>query len=257
MNLSALRTGDPVEVTRRPIEVICECGINHNGDMDLARAMIAIAANAGADVAKFQVYDPETLLDSEHPQIKPWWDVIIATKLTPEDVAMLKAECDRHRIKFMASVFDVERIAWTEAVGMARYKIASRSLYDEALAEAIKATGKPVLRSWGSFDGRRAPDVGWDVTELYCIAEYPAPLEHIDVNQLHKFARGGYPPYKGFSDHTIGLSAAAVAMAYGAQVIEKHFTLDRNLPGPDQACSILPDELRTLCKLRDGIEALL
>ncbi|MBU2177403.1 MAG: N-acetylneuraminate synthase family protein [Gammaproteobacteria bacterium] len=241
--------GKPVAVSRRPIEVIAEIGINHNGDMDRARDMIAVARQRGADVAKFQIYDPAALLNPEHPLLKPHWDTIRATELRQDNVAWLKAECDAQDIEFLASVFDVERVAWTEAEGMTRYKIASRSLYDAALAAAIKATGKPVLRSWGYYDGRQPPDVGWDVTEMYCISEYPTPLEHVDVAQFTRFG--------GFSDHTMGITASIMAMAHGARVIEKHFTLDPALPGPDHVCSITPDELERLCQTRDDIERIL
>jgi N-acetylneuraminate synthase/N,N'-diacetyllegionaminate synthase len=225
--------------------------------MDLARLMIRTAKYCGADVAKFQVYDPVRLLDPEHPLLKPHWDTICATELMPEQVGMLKATCDTLDIEFLASVFHPSRVSWLEDVGVQRYKIASRSLYDEDLAAAIASTGKPVLRSWGSYDGRRPPFVGGDVKELYCVSEYPTPLEHIDMAQFAKFARGGGPPYVGFSDHTVGLTAAAVAMAHGARIIEKHFTLDRDLPGPDHVCSATPEEMVALCQMRNEMETIL
>lgn len=242
---------------RDKVEIIAEIGINHNGNIELARDMIQVAKACGADVAKFQIYDPVRLLNPEHPDLKDHWDTILATKLLCSDVATLKRECDWVGIEFMASVFRPEVVEWTESIGMQRYKIASRSIYDQELAVAIAATGKPVIASYGmTKKGKRAAIENIGVSELrrlYCVSEYPTPLE--DVEFMDHWGRNifGIGKYYGFSDHTSGLAAAVVAMTLGARIIEKHFTMDKNLPGPDHVCSIIPDELRTLCELRDGI----
>lgn len=234
------------------IEVIAEIGINHNGDMDLAKRMIHEAKRSGADVAKFQIYAPQRMLDLNDPFIQKHWDTIKATELTFEDVALLKDTCDVEGIEFLASVFHPDRVEWTEEIGMQRYKIASRSVYDFGLAKTIAATGKPIILSWGYYDPEQGyPKLiqfaaAWDRTKhLYCVSKYPTPLSDL------RFSFGGR--YNGFSDHTVGITASVVAMALGATIIEKHFTLDRNMPGPDQLGSMEPDELRQLCNMRDDI----
>ena len=200
----------------RPIEVIAECGINHLGDMDLAVEMIRTAKEAGADVAKFQIYDPRVILDREHPDIKKWWDVILATELDLEKVILLKTVCDRVGIEFLASVFEPEKVAWTEEVGVQRYKIASRSVYDEELKKVIGATGKPVLVSFSAAYLHDVSPLFYSrgVQRLYCVSEYPTPLSHI------KFTPGLFDFFAGFSDHTEGITAAVMAMSLGAKIIE-------------------------------------
>ena len=244
------------------ITVIAEIGINHNGDMPLAADMIREAKWAGADVAKFQIYVPERVLDLERPNVKKHWDTIKAAELTFVDVCFLGGTCDREGIEFLASVFHPDRVEWTEEIGMERYKIASRSIYDRPLAKTIAATGKPVIVSWGWHTLEKGYPVlidypaAWARTKhLYCVSKYPAPLDelHFHKNTFRTF--GGR--YDGFSDHTMGITASVVAMSLGATIIEKHFTLSRDLPGCDQSCSIEPAELRQLCDMRDEIEVIL
>lgn len=255
------------------ISVIAECGINFNGDMALAAEMIRTAKKCGADVAKFQIYKPDRLLDKDHPVLKPHWDTILKTELTRDNVKFLKQTCDTEGIEFLASVFHPDRVPWTEEIGMKRYKIASRSIYNEKLATAIANTDKPVLLSYGYFLPGKAPAIlklnythTWFRTKLlYCVSQYPTPFTEV---QFYKKARGSYTSrssiftchahaYDGFSDHTIGITASVVAMSLGATIIEKHFTLNQSLPGPDQTCSIEPDELKQLCEMRDEIEVIL
>jgi len=243
----------------RPITVIAEIGINHNGSMTRASEMIDVAQQAGADVAKFQIYVPERVLDLEDPLIEEHWDTIKAAELSFENVRYLKNLCDTLGIEFLASVFHPDRVKWTEELGMERYKIASRSIYDEALAKAVAVTGKPIIMSWGHYkillgypvliNWRRA----WARTKhLYCVSKYPTRFRELD---FHDCTFGGR--YTGFSDHTIGIAASVAAMVLGATIIEKHFTLSRELPGCDQICSIEPDELRQLCEMRDAVEKIL
>jgi len=243
------------------IEVIAEIGINHNGDMGLAKNMIWSAKGCGADVAKFQIYDPRRVLDQNHPDLKGHWDTILKTELTRDQVIMLKEECDKAGIEFLASVFRPEVVEWTEAIGMKRYKIASRSIYDEPLAKAIAETGKPVIISYGMwkpsqfpaiFKYKSGPKIG-----LYCISKYPTPLEDIKFIDWIGPIFSDVGCFHGFSDHTEGITASVVAMSLGAKVIEKHVTYDKTFEGPDHACSITFHELRQLCNMRDEISVIL
>jgi sialic acid synthase SpsE len=228
------------------MEIIAEIGQNHNGDMALARRLVGAAKAAGAAVAKFQVYDARALFPKED---NPWFDYNCRTELSHADVEMLAAECARVGIEFMASAFDVERVRWLQRIGMRRYKIASRSVTDRPLIDACAATGRRLIVSLGMWHAEAFPAISapGGVDFLYCISKYPTPLADL------KLGRVDFTRYAGFSDHTVGVEAAMAALARGARIIEKHFTLDKSMHGPDHAGSMTPEELATLCQFRDRL----
>jgi N-acetylneuraminate synthase/N,N'-diacetyllegionaminate synthase len=228
------------------MEIIAEIGQNHNGDMDLARRLIREAKRAGADVAKFQLYDARALFPKEGNE---WFDYNCRTELSRANIEVLAEECQRADIEFMASVFDVERVAWLEQIGMRRYKIASRSIGDQKLIGAVARTGKRMLVSLGFWDKPRFPDIAapGGVDYLYCIAKYPTSMS--DLN----FGTVDFLRHAGFSDHTIGINAAMIAFSRGARIVEKHFTLDKTMYGPDHSGSMTPDELEQLAQFREGV----
>jgi sialic acid synthase SpsE len=232
------------------MEIIAEIGQNHNGDMALAKRLITEAKAAGASVAKFQLYDARALFPKEGNE---WFDYNCRTELSRANIEMLADECARLGIEFMASVFDVERIAWLEAVGMRRYKVASRSVKDQPLMEACAANGKRLIVSLGMWFESRFPTIAapGGVDFLYCISKYPTPLADL------KLAAVDFTRYAGFSDHTIGIDAPIIALSRGARIIEKHFTLDKSMYGPDHAGSMTPDELAALCRFRDRVAEVL
>lgn len=225
------------------MEIIAEIGQNHNGNMDLAAELIRSAKENGADVAKFQVYDARKLFPREG---NPWFEYNCLTELSRENVRFIASECRRAGIEFMASVFDSERIAWLEEVGVRRYKIASRSVNDKALIAALRETGKPLVVSLGMWKESQFPVIEHTapVQFLYCVSKYPTELGDL------KLSRVDFDRYAGFSDHTIGISASLAAFARGAEILEKHFTLDKAKYGPDHACSMTPDELREINRFR-------
>jgi len=227
-------------------EIIAEIGQNHNGDMEMAKRLIRVAKESGADVAKFQVYDAKALFPKEN---NPWYDYNCATELSRAQVDDLANECAKCGIEFMASVFDVERVDWLEAVGVKRYKIASRSVHDSALIERLSATGKSVIVSLGMWNEPEFPVISsvGGVEFLYCVSKYPTPLSDLHLQSID-FMR-----YAGFSDHSIGISASVAAIARGARVIEKHFTLDKTLYGPDHSGSMTPEELSSLANFATEI----
>lgn len=229
------------------IEIIAEIGQNHNGDIALARELIHAAQESGADVAKFQLYDAQALFPSEGNE---WFEYNCKTELSRDQVNELAAECERLDVEFMASVFDVERIDWLEEVGVERYKIASRSIRENALIEALCRTEKPLLASLGMWDGAEFPriDTRGGVGFLYCVSKYPTPLEDLHL------AAVDFTRYAGFSDHTIGTHAAQIAMARGATILEKHLTLDKQMYGPDHAGSMTPDELAQIAVFREELQ---
>jgi sialic acid synthase SpsE len=153
----------------------------------------------------------------------------------------------------MASVFDVTRVAWLEAAGVRRYKIASRSVRDVPLVEAVAATGKRVvvaLGMWGEPDFPTIEARG-GVDFLYCVSKYPTELSDLGFDKVD------FTKYAGFSDHTIGIDAPVAALARGARIIEKHFTLDKTMFGPDHSGSMTPAELVELCRFRDALSQML
>ncbi len=229
------------------MEIIAEIGQNHNGDMDLARRLIWQAKENGAEVAKFQVYDARRLFPREN---NPWFDYNCSTELSREQVKLLDKECRAAGVEFMASVFDTERVLWLEDLGVRRYKLASRSVEDRPLIEALCATGKPLIVSLGMWQGPGFPDIPSPkpVAFLYCISRYPTPLEDLHLKKVD------FKRYHGFSDHTEGVNASLAALALGARIIEKHFTLDKAMFGPDHACSITPAEMAQIHTFRRDLE---
>lgn len=225
--------------------IIAEIGINHNGSLHVAHEMIRQAKISGADIAKFQFYDPYRIFgpNGSYPNAEA-----LAQALTVQfgfdEAKQLKAWCDQEGIEFMASVFDLERFEWTEALGVRRHKIASRAAQDIELCQRILATGGETFVSLGFWTGDRVPYDAPNAKYLYCVPKYPCPYE--DVHMPRSFAES---EYAGFSDHTIGIETALVAVGRGARVIEKHFTLNKGLPGPDHVCSATPDELAELSRL--------
>lgn len=221
------------------MEIIAEIGQNHNGDMALASELIRLAKDNGADVAKFQVYDAKALFPKEG---NPWYEYNCRTELSREQVRFLADECRKTGIEFMASVFDIERIAWLEEVGVKRYKVASRSIREEALIAALGQTGKPLIASLGMWKGADFPVIkhAKPVQFLYCVSKYPTDLGDL------KFSEVDFREYAGFSDHTLGISASLAAFSRGARILEKHLTSDKGMYGPDHACSMTPAELKAI-----------
>lgn len=221
------------------MEIIAEIGQNHNGDMQLARELIRSAKRNGADVAKFQIFDADKVFGRENNE---WYEYNCKTQLTRENVLYLAEECKKANIEFMASAFDAERVKWLEEAGVKRYKIASRSINNTELIEAVARTGKPMIISLGYWHKKEFPTINTktQVYFLYCVSKYPARPEDLKLESVD------FNKYAGFSDHTIGMTAALVALARGARIIEKHFTLDKNMYGPDHAGSMTPDELRQI-----------
>tara|TARA_B100000214_G_C23939832_1_gene615144 strand:- start:778 stop:1470 length:693 start_codon:yes stop_codon:yes gene_type:complete len=227
------------------LEIIAEIGQNHNGDLELACELIRKAKICGADVAKFQLYDAKNLFPKEGNE---WYEYNCKTELSFEDVEMLDRVCKEEGIEFMASVFDIKRISWLEDLNVKRYKIASRSIHEENLINAVIETGKPVLISLGMWKQESFPSYSGNISYLYCISKYPTPLNELDFSKID------FSSYAGFSDHTEGVVAPITALARGAKIIEKHFTIDKTMHGPDHSGSMTPEELTEICNYRDSLK---
>ena len=232
--------------------IIAEIGINHNGSLNLAHELIRQARIAGADIAKFQFYDPYKIFgpDGSYPNAEALTQAL-TVQFGFDEAKQLKAWCDQEGIEFMASVFDQERFGWMESLGVTRHKIASRSVEETALCQRILATGGETFISLGFWRGTGVPYTAANARYLYCVPKYPTPYE--EVRMPSSFAAS---VYQGFSDHTIGIEASLVAVGRGARIIEKHFTLNKGLPGPDHICSATPAELAELSRLSRLMEKL-
>jgi sialic acid synthase SpsE len=231
-------------------KIIAEIGQNHNGDMSLAKELIVAAAEAGANVAKFQIFDAKSLFSSHN---NPWYEYNLKTELTFEQVSELATECQKMQIEFMSSAFDTTRVGWLEKIGVKSHKIASRSIGDKELAKTILATKKPIIASLGMWKGESFPE--WLINDqtsfLFCISEYPTPVEKLNFSSID------FNKYAGFSDHTIGIEASCIAMARGARIIEKHFTLEKESYGPDHKGSMTPSELTQIVDFARSVSSCL
>jgi N-acetylneuraminate synthase len=247
------------------VYVIAEAGMNHDGSLEAAIRLAEAAADAGADAVKFQLHDAaaETTRDAPSPpyfQDEPRWEYFERTAFTDEQWQSLKDACDRAGIEFLCSAFSLEALGRLEQLGVARHKLGSGEVTNRELVRAAGATGKPVLlssgmSSWAELDAA-VEAAGPNVTLLQCTSAYPTPPERVGLNVLREL-RARYNKPVGLSDHTLGPYAALAAVAVGAEVIEKHFTLSRDAYGPDAALGLEPDELLALVRGIREIETML
>lgn len=238
------------------ITVIAEIGINHDGYMPIAESLIVQAKAAGADIAKFQVYDVDSLFPDHKIMAngKNWYDNVKGTQLTKDNVYYLAKVCKDNNIEFMASAFDLERLGWLEEIGVKRHKIATRMAKDKKYMTKVIETMKPVLVSTSGGDDLVRIEQAYEnqVAVLYCIPHYPTELSELNFERISFDDDFGFD---GFSDHTTGIIASEVAMSKGAWIIEKHFTYDRNSKtGPDHICSANFSQLRKIVQFARKVE---
>lgn len=258
--------------------VIAEAGVNHNGSLARATRMVRAAAEAGADYVKFQAFRAESLASrraaaatyqKKNAKIGDQLSLLRGLELSLDDFAALARECQRARIGFLVTPFDVEMVAPLVAMGMDRIKIPSGELTNEPMLRELARFRLPVILSTGmatKVEVGRALSVlrragARDVTLLHCTSLYPAPIGAINLRAIETM-RCAFGIPVGYSDHSLGDHVAIAAVALGASVIEKHFTLDRSLPGPDHAASLEAGELAamitrlraTAAALGDGIK---
>ncbi len=258
-----------------PVFIIAEAGVNHNGDLQLARKMIAAAAEAGADAIKFQSFRAEKLvtreaMKAEYQKIntgddrETQYEMLKKLELNEEEHKELMEHCRRMKILFLSTPFDLESAALLEKIGVEAYKISSGDLTDIPLIEAVASCGKPVILSTGMgclgeveeavAAARRMNNE--ELVLLHCTTSYPAPYREVNLRAMLTLKEAFKLPV-GYSDHTLGLEIPAAAVALGARVIEKHFTLDKDLPGPDHRVSLTPGELKAMVRYIRNVEAAL
>lgn len=279
-----------------PVTVIAEAGVNHNGDLDRALAMVDAAAAAGADVVKFQTFRATEVATRFAPKAEyqvandgaadSQLEMLKRLELAPDHHFRLRDRCRQRGIAFLSTPFDLPSLAFlADAMKIDTLKIPSGEITNAPLLLAAARSGLPIILStgmstlaevadalgvlafgalgggapspeafaaaWDSAAGKRA--LAGRVTLLHCTTEYPAPIAETNLRAMETMRRE-FGLDIGFSDHTPGLAAATAAVALGARVIEKHFTLDRTLPGPDHQASLEPDELAALVAAVRAVE---
>lgn len=255
-----LRIGDRAIGENEPAYLIAEIGNNHNGDLDLAKRLIDLAAQAGADCAKFQMRDMEALYrnsgdaDDEAADLGAQYTLDLLAKFQLGDDELIEAfdHCKAHGIQPLCTPWDEASLAKLEAYGMPAYKLASADLTNHRLLKAMAATGKVLICSTGMSHQSEIHEAvtilrerGAPFVLLHCNSTYPAPFKDINLAYLKNLAKiaGGVV---GYSGHERGYHVPVAAVAMGAKVIEKHFTVDRNMEGNDHRVSLLPDEFKAM-----------
>lgn len=240
-----------------PVFVIAEAGINHNGSLVLAKKMVKIAKKAGVDCIKFQTHitDKEMIKTKILPgkiSKKPLWDIIKNCELTENEENKLSKYCKEEKILFLSTPFSISAVDRLEKINMPAYKIGSGELTNIPFLKHIAKTRKPVILSTGmsnmdeiKFSVNLFKKNKTQLAVLQTTSEYPCNYQDINLGVIEKFIKLFNIPV-GISDHSLGIYTALGAVAKGASIVEKHFTLDKNLPGPDQKLSLEPLELAEL-----------
>jgi len=255
----------------RPVLMVAEATINHNGDLDLARRMIAAAARAGADAVKFQAYHTEEFLASREltytyvsqgrEVTESQFDMFKRCELGRPEFEALRDECRRQGVLFLCTATDMDAARMLVEIGAPAIKVGSDDLVHHPMLRELARARVPLILSTGMADlaeVRRTIGVlreagGDEVVLLHCTSLYPTPEDRANVRCVETLRREIECPV-GYSDHTFGISAAAGAVALGACLVERHFTLDRNLPGPDHPFSADPATLEALVRAVRTIE---
>ncbi|KKW24550.1 MAG: hypothetical protein UY74_C0014G0030 [Candidatus Kaiserbacteria bacterium GW2011_GWC2_52_8b] len=232
----------------KPTFIIAEAGICHNGDMGIAMRMIDAAKKAGANAIKFQTYVTEKRVKAG----SPIFDILKKCELSPENTKELKTYADSVGIIFFSTPFDVDSVFLLKKLGVQLMKIASFDLVNKQLLKAVASTKIPIIISRGMGNKKEIDEAlaickkaGVKFALLHCVSAYPTPKDGANLRAVHTLLEAYECPI-GYSDHTLDITACLHAVAAGATVLEKHFTLDKNMEGPDHKLSADPRELASL-----------
>ena len=249
----------------RPCFFIAEAGVNHNGDLELARRLIDVAAESGADAVKFQTFSADRLVSRDAPKAayqkvttaadESQHAMLARLELKPDDHRVLIKHCRKRDIMFLSSPFDEPAIDLLASLDVPAFKVPSGEIINFAYLDHMARKGRPILLSTGMSDldevtaaVERIRAAGNErIVLLHCLSNYPADPAEANLRAMRTMAESCGVPV-GFSDHTEGTAVSVAAVALGACTIEKHFTLDRALPGPDHRASLEPQELADLIR---------
>ena len=251
--------------------IIAEAGVNHNGNFEIAKQLVDKAVEAGADIVKFQTCKAENVISryadkAEYQKVTTGeadsqLEMVRKLMLTYEEYGQLKEYCDEKGITFLSTAFDLPSVDYLHSIGMKLWKIPSGEITNLPLLIKISSLHEPIIMSTGMSELSEVADAvkvliengASDITLLHCTTEYPAPYEDVNLKAMETM-RDAFDLPVGYSDHTKGLEIPVAAVARGACVIEKHFTLDRNMEGPDHKASIEPDELKQMVSMIRHVE---
>ena len=256
--------------------IIAEAGVNHNGDLARARQLIDAAAKAGADLVKFQTFSADRLVTRSATKAKyqtqttdkkeSQHEMLRRLELSPDMHRDLIGHCAARNIGFFSTAFDMESIDLLVSLGQDHFKIPSGEITNLPYLREIGRLGKDVILSTGmaslgdieaAIDGlEQAGTPRASITVLHCTTEYPTPMVEVNLRAMRSIQHA-FGVDVGYSDHTPGIEVAIAAVAMGACVIEKHFTMDRNLPGPDHKASLEPEGLTAMVAAIRNIEVAL
>jgi N,N'-diacetyllegionaminate synthase len=253
--------------------IIAEAGVNHNGDLNLAYKLVDAAAEAGADWVKFQTFSADRLVTihagkADYQNLttgegESQYEMIRKLELNRDAHEKLTAHCKLRGIQFFSTGFDLESIDFLVELGLGYFKIPSGEITNLPYLRHVGQYGKPIILSTGMANMdeikvalgilEQAGTPRECISVLHCNTEYPTPMADVNLRAMLAI-RDQFEVPVGYSDHTLGIEVAIAAVALGATVIEKHFTLDRNLPGPDHKASLEPDEFRAMVSAIRNIE---
>jgi N,N'-diacetyllegionaminate synthase len=244
--------------------IVAEIGVNHGGDLEIAKKMIEAAKNAGADAVKFQSGSAENIVIPDAKKAnyhiantsnnESHYDMIKKLELSRENHFLIFDFCRKSEIDFISTPYDIPSVHLLEEIGIEKYKTASADLIDLPLHEELAKTGKPIIVAVGMGTMSEIEDVlniysrsKSDIILLHCISNYPCSHDSLNMN-IMKTLHDSFQLPVGFSDHSVGSHAAIIATVMGAKIVEKHFTLDKNMSGPDHRASSTPKEFADLVK---------
>jgi N,N'-diacetyllegionaminate synthase len=256
--------------------IIAEVGVNHNADLGLAFKLIDVAISAGVDAVKFQAAIPDLVVTSyarkaDYQKETSGWgesqlEMIRRIHFPLEVCELIKAYCDEKNIIFLSTAFDLVSLAYLENIGLPYHKVPSGEITNLPYLRQMASYVKPVILSTGMAtlgEIEAAIEVfeqaglsRTNISVLHCTTEYPTPMAEVNLRAMQSI-QAALGVAVGYSDHTKGIEVATAAVAMGATVIEKHFTLDRNLPGPDHQASLEPAELKAMVTAIRNIEVAL
>jgi len=250
--------------------IIAEAGVNHNGSLELAKKLINMAKNAGADAVKFQTFKAENIVTGKTEMANYWkkstgkketqLKMLKKYELSFDDFKILKRYCDRKKIIFLSTPHSEDAIDFLKPLVPA-YKIASGDLTNLPFLEKVAKKKKPIILSTGMGNLKEVKEAVETIKKsgnnkiilLHCTTSYPCPLEDVNLRVMLTLKKEFNLPV-GYSDHTLGILVPIMAVAMGAKVIEKHFTLNKNLPGPDHKASLEPKEFKEMVKVIRDVE---
>lgn len=275
MQLKTIKIGKKFIGPDQPCFIIAEAGVNHNGDVNRALELIDLAAKAGADVVKFQTFFAEEIVTrtaerakyqkTNMPKVEETqWEMLKKLELPKESFAKLKDYAEKKGIMFLSTPYDIPSIDMLDDLGVTAFKVSSAWITNLPFLTHMAGKGKPIIFSRGmAYENEISQAIktmrsagAKDLILMHCHFNYPTDISDVNLRVLATLRdKFGLPT--GFSDHTQGIAASLAAVALGAVAIEKHFTLDKNLPGPDHKASLAPDELITMIKgIRDVEKAM-